>query len=101
MAQTDCPTCSGYRLNEQAVSVKIDKHHMGVVTNYSITEAQDFFKHLELTQKEQQIATMMLKAISDRLDFLDNVGLEYLTLSRSSGTLSGGDEPRIRVATPI
>jgi len=101
MAQTDCPTCSGYRLNEQALSVKIDKHHMGEVTNYSITEAQDFFKHLELTQKEQQIATMILKEISDRLDFLDNVGLDYLTLSRSSGTLSGGEAQRIRLATQI
>src|SRR5690625_1733294 len=101
MAQTDCPTCRGYRLNEQALSVKIDKHHMGEVTSYSITEAKDFFKHLELTEKEHQIATMILKEISDRLDFLDNVGLDYLTLSRSSGTLSGGEAQRIRLATQI
>src|SRR5699024_4193436 len=101
MAQTNCQTCDGYRLNEQALAVKVNGLHMGEVVDYSITEAKDFFQHLDFTEKEQQIAKMFLKEIIDRLEFLNNVGLNYLTLSRASGTLSGGEAQRIRLATQI
>lgn len=101
MAQLDCPTCEGYRLNEQALAVKVNGLHVGEVVDYSITEAKEFFAHLDLTEKEKKISKMILKEISDRLDFLNNVGLDYLTLSRASGTLSGGEAQRIRLATQI
>lgn len=101
MAESACPTCNGFRLNEQALSVKLDGKHISEVTNYSINDALHFFKHLSLTEKETQIARLILKEIDDRLSFLKNVGLEYLTLSRSSGTLSGGEAQRIRLATQI
>lgn len=101
MAQKDCPSCQGYRLNEEALSVKINGLHIGEVTNFSIAEAQQFMNNLTLTEKEQQIAHMIIKEISARLSFLENVGLGYLTLSRSAGTLSGGEAQRIRLATQI
>src|SRR5690625_1529500 len=101
MAQTNCQTCDGYRLNEQALAVKVNGLHVGEVVDYSITEAKEFFHQLDLTEKEQQIAKMILKEINDRLEFLNNVGLDYLTLSRASGTLSGGEAQRIRLATQI
>src|SRR5690625_1299658 len=101
MAVKNCPTCDGYRLNEEALSVLINGLHISQVTDYSINEAEDFFSHLTLTEKEEQIARLILKEICDRLDFLNNVGLDYLTLSRSSGTLSGGEAQRIRLATQI
>src|SRR5699024_10643447 len=88
-----------YRLKKEALAVLINGYHISQVTDYSIHEARDFFKSLELTEKEEQIARLILKEISDRLEFLDNVGLNYLTLSRSSGTLSGGEAQRIRLAT--
>lgn len=101
MAQNDCPTCHGYRLNAQALSVKVNKLHIGEVVDFSIKDAHVFFDHLKLTEKEQKIAEMILKEISDRLEFLKNVGLNYLTLSRAAGTLSGGEAQRIRLATQI
>ncbi|MBU5467776.1 excinuclease ABC subunit UvrA [Virgibacillus sp. MSJ-26] len=101
MAVKNCPTCDGYRLNEEALAVLINGLHISQVTDYSINEAKDFFSHLTLTEKEEQIARLILKEICDRLDFLNNVGLDYLTLSRSSGTLSGGEAQRIRLATQI
>ncbi|WP_174614269.1 excinuclease ABC subunit UvrA [Virgibacillus ihumii] len=101
MAQTKCPDCKGYRLKEGALAVLINNMHISQVTDYSIVEAHDFFNNLELTEKEEKIARMILKEISDRLDFLNNVGLEYLTLSRAAGTLSGGEAQRIRLATQI
>lgn len=101
MAQKACPTCMGYRLNEKALAVKINGLHISEVTDFSIDEARDFFANLNLTDKEQHVATMILKEINDRLTFLINVGLDYLTLSRSSGTLSGGEAQRIRLATQI
>src|SRR5690625_1251003 len=101
MAQKACPTCQGYRLNEEALSVKISGLHIGEITDFSISEAYDFFSRLTLTEKETQIAKMILKEIRDRLTFLKNVGLDYLTLSRSAGTLSGGEAQRIRLATQI
>src|SRR5699024_8788780 len=101
MAETACPTCQGYRLNEEALSVKVNKLHISEVTRFSIIEAHDFFTQLSLTEKEEQIARLILKEINDRLRFLINVGLSYLTMSRASGTLSGGEAQRIRLATQI
>ena len=101
MAETACPTCEGYRLNREALSVYIQDKHISQLTDVSITEAITFFNGLELTEKDQQIASMILKEINDRLYFLQNVGLNYLTMSRSAGTLSGGEAQRIRLATQI
>jgi len=101
MAQKACPKCHGYRLNDEALSVKIGHLHIGEVVDFSIMEAKDFFNNLNLSEKEQQIAKMILKEIDDRLEFLNNVGLDYLTLSRAAGTLSGGEAQRIRLATQI
>ncbi|ASK62733.1 excinuclease ABC subunit A [Virgibacillus phasianinus] len=101
MAQKHCPTCDGYRLKEEALAVLIDNKHISMVTDYSITEAMEFFSNLDLTEKEKKIAHMILKEICNRLDFLNNVGLDYLTLSRAAGTLSGGEAQRIRLATQI
>src|SRR5699024_6326510 len=101
MAESNCPSCDGYRLNEQALCVKIDQKHISEVTDFSINDALDFFENVPLSDKEKQIAKLILKEIDDRLSFLKNVGLNYLTLSRSSGTLSGGEAQRIRLATQI
>ncbi|ARI76543.1 excinuclease ABC subunit UvrA [Halobacillus mangrovi] len=101
MAQKPCPKCKGNRLNEEALAVLINGKHIGHTTDYSVTEAKEFFEGLELTEKEETIARMILKEICERLSFLANVGLEYLTLSRSAGTLSGGEAQRIRLATQI
>lgn len=101
MAENACPTCEGYRLNTEALSVRIGEKHIGQVTELSITEAYNFFQSLELSDKDVQIADLILKEINDRLLFLKNVGLNYLTMSRSSGTLSGGEAQRIRLATQI
>ncbi|NBJ69619.1 MULTISPECIES: excinuclease ABC subunit UvrA [Clostridia] len=101
MAQKNCPTCKGYRLKEEALAVRINDKHISEVTDFSIVEAQSFFQSLDLSEKEIQIAKMILKEISNRLEFLNNVGLDYLTLSRSAGTLSGGEAQRIRLATQI
>ncbi|ASN04743.1 excinuclease ABC subunit UvrA [Virgibacillus necropolis] len=101
MAQKHCPTCKGYRLKEEALAVLINNQHISMITDYSITEAMEFFSNLDLSEKEKTIAHMILKEICNRLDFLDNVGLDYLTLSRAAGTLSGGEAQRIRLATQI
>lgn len=101
MAQKNCPSCKGYRLKEEALAVRINERHISEVTDFSITEAQAFFQGLQLSEKEKQIAKMILKEISNRLEFLNNVGLDYLTLSRAAGTLSGGEAQRIRLATQI
>ncbi len=101
MTQTACPTCNGYRLKKEALAVLINGKHISMVTDYSIVEAKAFFGGLDLTEKERQIARMILKEIDNRLDFLNNVGLDYLTLSRAAGTLSGGEAQRIRLATQI
>lgn len=101
MAESACPTCKGHRLNKQALSVKVAGKHISEVTDLSIDEALDFLASLDLSEKERQIAKLILKEIEDRLTFLRNVGLNYLTLSRSSGTLSGGEAQRIRLATQI
>ncbi|MGG0741068.1 excinuclease ABC subunit UvrA [Niallia taxi] len=101
MAQQDCPTCKGYRLKKEAQAVFVNGLHIGQVTEKSVIEGKNFFENLTLTQKEQQIANLILREISERLGFLNNVGLDYLTLSRAAGTLSGGEAQRIRLATQI
>lgn len=101
MAENPCPKCRGHRLKEEALSVKICGKHIGEVTKLSIQEAQHFFSTLELTEKERQIGRLILREIENRLGFLANVGLDYLTLARSAGTLSGGEAQRIRLATQV
>ena len=101
MAEQPCPTCQGYRLKKESLAVLVGGKHIGEVTAMSVTEALVFFDRLELTEKEVQIARLILREIRDRLGFLQNVGLDYLTLSRSAGTLSGGEAQRIRLATQI
>ena len=98
-----CETCKGYRLNLQARSVKINGLHIGEIVEMSIKDALEWFSKVKasLSSQKQEIATTILKEIVERLGFLNNVGLEYLTLSRSSGTLSGGESQRIRLASQI
>jgi excinuclease ABC subunit A len=98
-----CEACKGYRLKPEALAVKIDGRHIGQVTEFSIDEAARWFGALsdKLTPQKREIARRILKEINDRLGFLVNVGLEYLTLSRASGTLSGGESQRIRLASQI
>ena len=98
-----CEDCSGFRLKTEALAVKIDGRHISEAANQSITEAANWFSELEakLSPKHQQIAARILKEINLRLGFLVDVGLDYLTLSRKSGTLSGGESQRIRLASQI
>ena len=100
---TACGVCDGQRLRPEALAVKLDGRHISQITNMSIVEAHDWFIHLPktMTAKQQEIASRILKEINERLGFLVDVGLEYLTLSRSSGTLSGGESQRIRLASQI
>lgn len=101
MEQHDCPACKGYRLKEETLAVKINSLHIGEITRFSIEEANKFFAELSLSEKDMQIARLVLREIHERLGFLENVGLDYLTLNRASGTLSGGEAQRIRLATQI
>lgn len=101
MTELTCQTCHGYRLNPQALSVQINDVNIGQVSEDSINSALDFFETVALSEQEKVIAKPILKEIKDRLSFLRNVGLDYLTLSRASGTLSGGEAQRIRLATQI
>ena len=101
MVEHTCETCHGARLNDQVLSVKIDKKNIYEVTTMSIKELIPFFNNLQLTEEKKEIAKLVLKEIEDRLKFLSNVGLSYLTLNRSAGTLSGGEAQRIRLATQI
>ncbi|MDN6518054.1 MAG: excinuclease ABC subunit UvrA, partial [Enterococcus sp.] len=101
MTELTCQTCHGYRLNPQALSVQINGENIGQVSEDSINGALDFFETVALSEQEKVIAKPILKEIGDRLSFLRNVGLDYLTLSRASGTLSGGEAQRIRLATQI
>jgi excinuclease ABC subunit A len=98
-----CEACGGYRLKPQALSVKIGGKHIGEVGDLSIKAANDWFRDIPKTfsKTQTEIATRILKEIRERLQFLNDVGLEYLTLSRSSGTLSGGESQRIRLASQI
>ena len=98
-----CEACAGYRLKPQALAVKIDGLHIGQVSDMSIREACHWFATLpaKLTPKQNEIAERILKEIRERLNFLNDVGLDYLTLARASGTLSGGESQRIRLASQI
>ncbi|MDF2557599.1 MAG: uvrA [Bacillales bacterium] len=101
MEQQPCKTCKGHRLKKEALAVRINEKHLSELTSYSVTEALNFIESLKLTEKEAQIAKLILREIKERLGFLNNVGLDYLTLSRAAGTLSGGEAQRIRLATQI
>ncbi|MBI0440988.1 excinuclease ABC subunit UvrA [Bacillus amyloliquefaciens] len=101
MSQKPCPTCNGYRLKKEALAVLVNGRHIGTITELSVGDALEFFKNLTLSEKDMQIADLILREIVERLSFLDKVGLDYLTLSRAAGTLSGGEAQRIRLATQI
>ncbi|MDK4202541.1 excinuclease ABC subunit UvrA [Bacillus velezensis] len=101
MSQKPCPTCKGYRLKKEALAVLVNGRHIGTITELSVGDALGFFKNLTLSEKDMQIADLILREIVERLSFLDKVGLDYLTLSRAAGTLSGGEAQRIRLATQI
>ena len=101
MSARDCQSCRGQRLKPEVLAVTVGGKNIAYVTDLSIREAQQFFEQLELDEKEMQIARLILKEIQARLGFLVNVGLDYLTLSRAAGTLSGGEAQRIRLATQI
>jgi excinuclease ABC subunit A len=102
-AAAPCDACKGYRLKPEALSVKIGGLHVGQVCEQSIRDADGWFRDInkKLTKQQQEIAVRILKEIRERLKFLNNVGLEYLTLARASGTLSGGESQRIRLASQI
>ena len=101
MSPIPCAACRGRRLKKEILAVTVGGKNIAEFTELSITEALNFVENLALTEKEQQISDLILKEIRARLKFLQNVGLEYLTLARSSGTLSGGESQRIRLATQI
>lgn len=96
-----CPTCKGARLKPEALAITVDGKNIDDVTRMTIKESGHFFHSIQLTEREQLIGTQILKEINARLGFLNNVGLDYLTMSRSAGTLSGGEAQRIRLATQI
>ena len=101
MAERPCPVCQGDRLKEEALAVKVAGLNISQVTRFPITEAVDFFNSLNLSENDRAIANLILKEINSRLGFLVNVGLDYLSMSRAAGTLSGGEAQRIRLATQI
>lgn len=101
MGSKPCGTCKGHRLKKESLAVTINDQNMAYVTSLSIGEARKFFDGLQLSEKEKTIAHLILKEINSRLGFLVNVGLDYLTMSRAAGTLSGGEAQRIRLATQI
>lgn len=101
MVELMCPTCKGARLKEEILSVKINNKNIYQVTKLSIKKLYDFMSNLKLSQEQEQISKLIVTEIKDRLSFLINVGLDYLTLSRNAGTLSGGEAQRIRLATQV
>ena len=101
MTELTCKTCHGYRLNPQALCVQVNGKHIGEMSEMAINNALNFVEELKLSEQEQMIARPIVKEVDDRLSFLNNLGLDYLTLSRASGTLSGGEAQRIRLATQI
>lgn len=101
MSNSNCPTCNGARLKKEILSIKIGEKNINELTQMSIDKIKSFLENLQLNKTEALISDMILKEINQRLQFLIDVGLEYLTLSRSAGTLSGGEAQRIRLATQI
>jgi excinuclease ABC subunit A len=103
MSSTPCPACNGYRLKPEALAVKIGMKHIGEITEMSIRKADAWFRDVDgsFNDKQREIAARILKEIRERLQFLNDVGLDYLTLARNSGTLSGGESQRIRLASQI
>ncbi|WP_042425014.1 excinuclease ABC subunit UvrA [Geomicrobium sp. JCM 19039] len=101
MISKACKTCNGHRLKDESLAVWIDGKHIGQVTDLPILQTKSWIEQLDLSEKDRQIARLILNEISERLGFLGNVGLGYLTLSRTAGTLSGGEAQRIRLATQI
>ena len=101
MNEVECPMCHGTRLNSNVLSVLIDKKNIYEVTELSILELKEFINSLKLNNEQKEISDIIIKEINSRLDFLINVGLDYLTLNRAAGTLSGGESQRIRLATQI
>ena len=101
MSNSDCPDCKGTRLRKESLSVKIGDKNINELTSMSINKIKDYINSLKLTKQEQIISDQIIKELNKRLQFLIDVGLEYLTLSRSAGTLSGGEAQRIRLATQI
>ena len=101
MVEMDCPVCHGTRLQDSVLSIYINKKNIYDMTMMSIKELRDFLRNLKLTNEQENISRLLLTEIDNRLSFLVNVGLEYLTLHRKAGTLSGGESQRIRLATQI
>lgn len=101
MTELPCEVCGGKRLNEKALAVKVNGKNLAEASDLSIKDGLAFFKAVDLSEQEAAIAKPILKEVCDRLNFLVSVGLDYLTLSRSAGTLSGGEAQRIRLATQI
>ena len=101
MTKADCHICGGARLKPEALSVTVNGKNISEITKYTVIELLEFFEKLELNEREFKIAGLLIKEIKERLFFLKDVGLDYLTLSRSAGTLSGGEAQRIRLATQI
>ncbi|MCK5334153.1 MAG: excinuclease ABC subunit UvrA, partial [Candidatus Aenigmarchaeota archaeon] len=101
MREQKCPSCFGKRLKKEVLAVTIGTKSITDVTDFSINDCINFFKKLKLTARDKLIANLILKEVEERLDFMNNVGLDYLTLSRKAGTLSGGEAQRIRLATQI
>lgn len=101
MIETECPLCHGARLSEPVLSVFINKKNIYELTKMSIKDIHKFVNSLNLTNEEKEISNLLIKEINNRLEFLENVGLDYLTLARNASTLSGGESQRIRLATQI
>ena len=101
MIELECPMCHGARLSDSILNIFVDKKNIYDITCMSIKELLDWFKNLKLTDFQREVADLLVKEITNRLTFLDNVGLSYLTLARQAGTLSGGESQRIRLATQI
>jgi len=101
MSIVPCQTCSGARLRPEALHITVAGKNIQQVTDMSIADSEAFFRNMSLSDKDMEIARRILKEIRERLSFLSHVGLDYLTLSRTAGTLSGGEGQRIRLATQI
>ena len=97
----ECPDCNGFRLAKESLSVFLDGKHIGHLGRMNITQSQDYFNNLTLNSEQQKVAQKVMKNIMERLEFLEGVGLSYMTLSRRANTLSGGEAQRIRLATQI